>query len=139
MEKMQRLEPSLEQTKDKATMMDEDPILLQEHHLLLEVVNDQNDVIYKTFGNKVEFGKLFFEQLHSRNLLFDKLLTKFSYLICFDDKRVTQQAAAIQALCSTHLTESNKNYINFQKILVPPYGTNKRFYLWSCTCTAKTS
>eukprot|EP00957_Ditylum_brightwellii_P121948 9300112-Ditylum_brightwellii.AAC.1 len=60
--------------------MDEDPILLRGHHLLLEVVNDHNDDIYKNlhFGGYVEFGKLFLEQLHSRSLLFNKLLTEFS-------------------------------------------------------------
>eukprot|EP00957_Ditylum_brightwellii_P057282 4341351-Ditylum_brightwellii.AAC.1 len=78
-------------------MKDEDPILLRGHHLLLEVVNDHNDVSYKNlrFGGYVEFGKLFLEQLHLRNLLFGELLMEFSKLIKFSDKKITQRAAAV--------------------------------------------
>eukprot|EP00957_Ditylum_brightwellii_P153591 11689268-Ditylum_brightwellii.AAC.1 len=61
----------------------------------------------------VEFGKLFLEQLHSRNLLFNELLTEFSKLIDFSNKKVIQRAAAVQALCSTHLEAGNKNHIDF--------------------------
>eukprot|EP00957_Ditylum_brightwellii_P201442 15325670-Ditylum_brightwellii.AAC.1 len=95
--------------------MDEDPILLRGHHLLLEVSNTHSNRIYtNTYSSDAkEFGKLFLEQLQSRNLLFDKLLTKFSHLIDFSDKKVIQRAAAVQALCSTHLEAGDKNHIDF--------------------------
>jgi len=98
-----------------ATMMDEEPILLQGHHLLLEVPNTHSNIIYVNlrYNRAKEFGKLFLEQLHSRNLLFDKLLNEFSNLIGFSNKKIIQQAAAIQALCSTNLTTGNKHQINF--------------------------
>eukprot|EP00957_Ditylum_brightwellii_P098220 7484042-Ditylum_brightwellii.AAC.1 len=62
---------------------------------------------------RVEFGKIFLEQLHSRNMLFDELLTKFSTLIDFSDKKVIQRAAAVQALCSTYLTADDKDCVDF--------------------------
>ena len=93
--------------------MDEDPILLRGHRLLLEVVNEHNDKIYTDYYDRIEFGKLFLEQLHSRNLLFNELLMEFSKLINFSDKKVIQQAATIQALCSTHLEAGKKQFIEF--------------------------
>eukprot|EP00957_Ditylum_brightwellii_P037862 2863446-Ditylum_brightwellii.AAC.1 len=94
---------------EKTIMMEDDPVILQRgHHLLLEVLKDHNDKIYTNYGRRVEFGKLFLEQLHSRNMLFDELLTEFSKLIDFTNKKVIQQAAAVQALCSTHLTTAGE-------------------------------
>eukprot|EP00957_Ditylum_brightwellii_P003209 244552-Ditylum_brightwellii.AAC.1 len=96
-------------------MIDEDSILLWGHHLLLKVVDEYNDMIHKSLsiGDNVEFGKLFPEHLHSRNLLFNELFTKISHLISFDNKKVIQQAAAVQTLCLTYLTASKGNYTNF--------------------------
>eukprot|EP00957_Ditylum_brightwellii_P102264 7795421-Ditylum_brightwellii.AAC.1 len=101
---------------EKAIMMDEDPILLRGHHLLLEVVNEHNDKIYTSIYplHAKEFGKLFLEQLHSRNLLFNKLLTEFSKLIDFSNQKIIQRAAAVQALCSTHLSSGDGNHVDFQ-------------------------
>eukprot|EP00957_Ditylum_brightwellii_P109512 8351978-Ditylum_brightwellii.AAC.1 len=79
--------------------MDEDPILLRGHHLLLEVVSEHNDKIYTSIDSfdEVEFGKLFLEQLQSRNLLFGELLAEFSKLIDFSNQKIIQRAAAVQA------------------------------------------
>eukprot|EP00957_Ditylum_brightwellii_P006119 463076-Ditylum_brightwellii.AAC.1 len=103
--------------KDRnAIMMDEDPFLLRGHHLLLEVMNTHNNLIYTNvfFSDAKEFGNLFLEQLRSRNLLFNKLLTEFSNLIGFKNKQVIQRAAAAQALCSTHLTAGKEQHVDFQ-------------------------
>jgi len=102
--------------KDKTVIvMDGEPVLLRGQNLLLEVVNEHNDEIYKNLLSldRVPFRKLFLEQLHSRSLLFDKLLTEFSKLIDFSNKKVIQRAAATQALCPTYLTASNKKHIDF--------------------------
>mmetsp|Transcript_34363 Transcript_34363/g.45980 ORF Transcript_34363/g.45980 Transcript_34363/m.45980 type:complete len:341 (-) Transcript_34363:433-1455(-) len=95
--------------------MDEDPILLRGHHLLLEVSNTHDNTIYTNilYRKAKEFGKLFLEQLQSRNLLFGELLTEFSKLIDFSDKKIIQRAAAVQALCSVHLKAGDGNHIDF--------------------------
>mmetsp|Transcript_53555 Transcript_53555/g.80046 ORF Transcript_53555/g.80046 Transcript_53555/m.80046 type:complete len:93 (-) Transcript_53555:45-323(-) len=92
-------------------MMDEHHVLLKGHHMLLEAPNTYDDRIYTGNTSYNSFEDLFLEQLHSRSLLFDKLLAEFSKLIDFSDKKVIQQTAAVQALCSDHLTtDSKKKY-----------------------------
>eukprot|EP00957_Ditylum_brightwellii_P185955 14157213-Ditylum_brightwellii.AAC.1 len=110
--------------------MDENPILLRGHHLLLEVVKKHNDKISMPFKRK-EFGKLFLEQLHSRNLLFGELLSEFSKLIDFKNKQAIQRAAAVQALCSTHLTAGEENHIDFESLSITALWHQQEIYLWS--------
>uniref|UniRef100_A0A6V2MUS5 Uncharacterized protein n=1 Tax=Ditylum brightwellii TaxID=49249 RepID=A0A6V2MUS5_9STRA len=101
--------------EDKAVIVNKESVFLRGNYLLLEILNEHNEKIctpYHPYQN--EFGKLFLEQLQSRNLLFGKLLSEFSNLIDFSNQKVIQQAAAVQALCFKHLNTSSKNYIDFQ-------------------------
>uniref|UniRef100_A0A7S4UUQ7 Uncharacterized protein n=1 Tax=Ditylum brightwellii TaxID=49249 RepID=A0A7S4UUQ7_9STRA len=93
--------------KIKKPFVTEEPILLRGHYLLLEIINIHNDKIYVNNWKNLPFKTLFLEQIHSRNWLFDKLLTEFSNLITFENKHIIRQAVAIQALCcATHLSSS---------------------------------
>eukprot|EP00957_Ditylum_brightwellii_P022591 1703982-Ditylum_brightwellii.AAC.1 len=96
----------------KAAMMDEDPIFLRGHHLLLEVIKEHNDKMFTPFIKEVR--KLFLEQLQSRNLLFDKLLTKFSHLIDFSDKKSYNGLLPSKRCAPLTLEQARNNLLNFK-------------------------